>query len=156
MEYVFWFSLEMLSQTFLILRWIQRDVINLHSFSWKVWGTLWRSWMRHSATSCKVAGSIPDSGVGIFHWHNPTGRTVALGLTQPVTEMSTRNISWGWRRPLGRADNLTIFICRLSWNLRASTSYSPLGPVQACNGIASLFHVKYPLSFLDFGENLIF
>jgi len=30
-----------------------------------------------------------------FHWHNPSGRTMALGLTQPLTEMSTRNISWG-------------------------------------------------------------
>ena len=26
---------------------------------------------------------------------NPSGRTMALGLTQPITEMSTRNISWG-------------------------------------------------------------
>ena len=31
----------------------------------------------------------------IFHWHNSSGRTMALGLTQPVTEKSTRNISWG-------------------------------------------------------------
>jgi hypothetical protein len=31
----------------------------------------------------------------IFHWHNPSGRTMALGSTQPLTEMSTRNISWG-------------------------------------------------------------
>jgi len=30
----------------------------------------------------------------IFHWHNPSGRTTALGLTQPLTEMSTRIISW--------------------------------------------------------------
>jgi hypothetical protein len=37
--------------------------------------------------------SIPD-GVGIFYWHNPSGRTVALGSTQPLTEMRTRNISW--------------------------------------------------------------
>jgi hypothetical protein len=33
------------------------------------------------------------------HWNflltNPSGRTMALGLTQPLTEMSTRNISWG-------------------------------------------------------------
>jgi len=29
-----------------------------------------------------------------FHLHNPSGRTVALELTQPLTEMSTRNISW--------------------------------------------------------------
>jgi hypothetical protein len=27
--------------------------------------------------------------------HNPSGRTLALGLTQPVTEMSTSYISWG-------------------------------------------------------------
>ena len=35
--------------------------------------------------------------IGIFHWHNPSGRTVAPGLTQPLIEMSTRNISWGVR-----------------------------------------------------------
>ena len=40
----------------------------------------------------KVAGSIPDGVIGIFHRHNPSA--VALGLTQPLTEMSTRNISW--------------------------------------------------------------
>jgi hypothetical protein len=43
----------------------------------------------------KVTGSIPDGIIRIFHWHNPFGRTMALGLTQPLTEMSTRNISWG-------------------------------------------------------------
>jgi len=32
---------------------------------------------------------------------------MALGLTQPLTEMSTRNISWGLRRPVRRTDNLT-------------------------------------------------
>ena len=45
----------------------------------------WRSWLRHCATSRGVAGSIPDS-VGIFHWHNPSGCTMALGLTQPLTD----------------------------------------------------------------------
>jgi hypothetical protein len=29
-----------------------------------------------------------------FHWHNPSGRTLALGLTQPLREIRTRNISW--------------------------------------------------------------
>ena len=32
---------------------------------------------------------------GIFHWHNPSGWTMALGSTQPLREMSTMNISWG-------------------------------------------------------------
>jgi len=41
----------------------------------------------------KVAGSISDGVILIFH--NPSGRTMALGLTQPLTKMSARNISWG-------------------------------------------------------------
>jgi len=47
------------------------------------------------ATSRKVAGSIPDGVIEIFHWYNPSGRTMTLGLTQPLTEISTRNIYWG-------------------------------------------------------------
>jgi len=50
----------------------------------------WRRWLRHCATSRKVAGSIPVGVIAIFHCHNPSGRTMALGLTQPLTEMSTR------------------------------------------------------------------
>jgi len=30
------------------------------------WGTRWRSWLRHCATSGKVAGSIPDGVTGFF------------------------------------------------------------------------------------------
>jgi len=41
-----------------------------------------------------VVGSIPDGVIGVFHWRNPSGHTMALGLTQPLTEMSTSNISW--------------------------------------------------------------
>jgi hypothetical protein len=40
-------------------------------------------------------GSIPNGVIGIFQVHNPSGRTMVLGLNQPLTEMSTRNISWG-------------------------------------------------------------
>jgi hypothetical protein len=43
----------------------------------------------------KVADSNLVGFSGIFHWHNPFGRTMALGLTQQLTEMSTRNIFWG-------------------------------------------------------------
>ena len=32
-----------------------------------MWGTWWRSWLRHWATSRKVAGLIPDGVTGIFH-----------------------------------------------------------------------------------------
>jgi hypothetical protein len=52
-------------------------------------------WLRYCATNQKVAGSIPDGFIGIFHSHNPSDRTMALGSTQPLTEMSNRSISWG-------------------------------------------------------------
>jgi len=52
-------------------------------------GMWWRCWFRHCATS-QVAGSIPDGVIGIFHWHDPSGHTMALRSTQPLTEMSTR------------------------------------------------------------------
>jgi hypothetical protein len=35
---------------------------------------------------------------------------MALGLTQPISEMSTRNIPGGKRQPVRKADNL-IAIC---------------------------------------------
>ena len=41
------------------------------------------------------AGSIPDDVIGISQCINPSDRTMALGSTQPLTEMSTRRIPWG-------------------------------------------------------------
>ena len=52
-------------------------------------------WLRCCATNRKVASSIPDGVIGIFHWHYPSDRTMALESNQPLTEMSTRRISWG-------------------------------------------------------------
>ena len=50
-------------------------------------------WLRRCATNRKVAGPIPDGVIGIFHLHNPSDRTMALGSTQSLTEMSTSGIS---------------------------------------------------------------
>ena len=58
-------------------------------------GTAVAQWLRCCATNRKVAGSIPHGVIGIFHWRNPSDRTMALWSTQPLTEMSTRSISWG-------------------------------------------------------------
>jgi hypothetical protein len=44
--------------------------------------------------SLKVAGLIPEGVTGILHLLNPSGCTTAQGSVQPVTDMSTRNISW--------------------------------------------------------------
>jgi hypothetical protein len=58
-------------------------------------------------TSRKVAGSIPNEVIGFFNWPNPSSRTMALVLTQPLTEMSTRNLPGGKERPARKANNLT-------------------------------------------------
>jgi hypothetical protein len=47
------------------------------------------------ATSRKVAVSIPNGFTRIFYWLNPSDRTMTPGSTQPLTEISTRNVSWG-------------------------------------------------------------
>jgi len=61
----------------------------------KTLGTAVAQWLRCCATNRKVAGSIPNGVIGIFHSHNPSDRTMALGSTRPLTEMSIRTISWG-------------------------------------------------------------
>jgi hypothetical protein len=43
----------------------------------------------------KVAGSNPDEVIVLFYLPNPSSRTMALGLTQPLTEISTRNFPGG-------------------------------------------------------------
>jgi hypothetical protein len=58
-------------------------------------GTAVAQWLRYRATNQKVAGSIPDSVMEFFIDINPSDRTMALGSTQRLTEMSTKSISWG-------------------------------------------------------------
>jgi hypothetical protein len=53
----------------------------------------------------KVAASSPDE-VDFLNLPNPSSPTMALGSTQPLTEMSTRNLTGGKGRPARRADNL--------------------------------------------------
>jgi hypothetical protein len=45
-----------------------------------------------------------------FNWPNPSSCNMALGSTQPLTEMSTRNLPKGKGQPVHKADNL-ITIC---------------------------------------------
>jgi hypothetical protein len=45
-----------------------------------------------NATSWKVAGLISDEAILFFNWPNHSSRTVALGSTQHLTEMYTRNL----------------------------------------------------------------
>jgi hypothetical protein len=83
------------------------------------------SWLRHYATSRKVAGSSPDYVIGF----QPT---MALGSTQPLTEMSTRNILGGKGRPAPKADNLAAI-------------YEPIDPMGLHGRLQGYLYFKYIL-----------
>jgi hypothetical protein len=51
-------------------------------------------WLRHCATSRQVVGLIPYEVIGIFNWPNTSSRTLALGSTQPLTNVYQHS-SWG-------------------------------------------------------------
>jgi hypothetical protein len=52
---------------------------------------------------------------------------MALGLIQPLAEMSTRNLPGGKGRPAHKADNLTAIWAHYLENVGASTSHNPMG-----------------------------
>jgi hypothetical protein len=62
-----------------------------------------------------------------------------LGRLSLLTEMSTRNSSWGLRRPVRRAHNLTTFVCRLCRNSGASASWNTKGLSRAVVGNLYLY-----------------
>jgi hypothetical protein len=55
-------------------------------------------------------GSSPDEVDFFFNLPNPSSCAMALGSTQPLTEMSTRNLLGGKGRLVCKADNLAA-IC---------------------------------------------
>jgi hypothetical protein len=84
-----------LQRIFTVIEKLQRKPIYNNRPHIVVMGTAVAQWLRYCATNQKVAGSIPDGVVEFFIDINPSDRTMALGSTQPLTEMSTRSISWG-------------------------------------------------------------
>jgi hypothetical protein len=55
-------------------------------------------------------GPIPDEVIGFFNRPRSSRRTMALESTQPLIEMSTRNLPGGKGQSACKADNLTA-IC---------------------------------------------
>jgi len=89
-----------------MILWFYEDFGNV-----SVYGrTRWRRYLKHCATRRMVAGSIPDGFTGIFHWLNPSDRTMALESAQLLTKMSTRSTSWDCKcgRCLGHTDYLDV------------------------------------------------
>jgi hypothetical protein len=73
-------------------------------------GATWEhSWF--SSTVKKVVDLIPSEVTEFFNLPNNSSCTIALGLTQPPTEMSTIKSFWGDKtQPVCKVDNLTA-IC---------------------------------------------
>jgi len=69
---------------------------------------------------------------------------MALGMTQPLKEMSTRNVSLGGKGCgcVRLTDNLTTFMCRLSRN---SGSVNPAGALMACSDLYGVSFSIYNL-----------
>jgi len=59
--------------------------------------------------------------------------------------MSTRNISCGYRQPVREADNLTTFMCRMSWKSGSLNLLEPSETHWACYRTALPFRFIYCL-----------
>ena len=84
----------------------------------------------------KVTSSIPDGVLGIFFIDNPSGHNMAVGSTQPLTEMSTRNIS------------LVVKTAGATFMFVKSGTLSLLGPsgrIHACTGISLPLKAEHPM-----------
>jgi hypothetical protein len=55
-------------------------------------------------------GLIPDDTIEFLNWPDSSRRTIALGSTQPLTEMSTTILPGGREQPVCKADKVTA-IC---------------------------------------------
>jgi hypothetical protein len=82
-------------------------------------------WLRHYATDRKVAGLI-------FSLPNPSSRTVALGSTQPLTEMRIKNILGGKGRPARKADYLTAVCEPIIYKMWEPQPFTNLWASTAC------------------------
>jgi hypothetical protein len=70
----------------------------------------------------------------IFQWHNPSDRTMALGSTQPLVKISTRNIPGGNGGRYVRVTTSPPLSARMLWKSGSLNLLEPSRPHRACYG----------------------
>jgi hypothetical protein len=75
---------------------------------------------------------FPMRSLYFFQFSSPSSCTMALGSTQPLTEMSTRNLPGGKGRPARKADNLTAICEPAVWKMWEPRRLTTLWASTAC------------------------
>jgi hypothetical protein len=106
------------------------------------------SWLRHYLTSRKVVSTILIEANGFFNEPTPSSHTKTLGLTQPLTEMSTRNLPGGKVQPAHKAHNLTIICEPIVYKMFEPRSLTTLRASMACYRDSFIFYLYWSLQYI--------
>jgi hypothetical protein len=90
---------------------------------------------------------VPMEWIYFLNLPNPSSSTMVLGSTQPLTEMSTRNLPGEEGLPVHKADKLTAIcepiVYRKCGSLDDSQPYGPSRPVQG-----QLYFLPLPVCYV--------
>ena len=98
-------------------------------------GTAVAQWLRCCATNRKVAGSIPDGVIGIFHWHNPPDRFYGPGVDSASNRNEYQENFLGVNAAGAHGWKPYHLPVPLSWNLGTLTSWNTLGHSRPVTGL---------------------
>ena len=106
-------------------------------------------WLRCCATNRKVAGSIPDGVIGIFHSHNPSDGP-GVDSASNINEYQ----EYFLRSKVGRCVRLTILPppCAVVMKSGKLNFLETFGPLQACN--RTDLHLPYPAVYFEVESKL--